>query len=374
MAPNTQVLEEIERLTSENLPVPDYLLPRVNAVNTSLESLLSLDEFTRDLIVALKSKEPLASDYKTLLEEEIRRNAPELEGLKKQAEERKTELEDLEAKLFAAEARLNGVESSLQNRASEAVRKFKTDLRPILDDPLLLSLINEFRGQQAAPVPQLPGASSTAVAAIEPVQKSPSTVVHFKAEQQKNLMRGLGIKSWPDDSVANLTAAAHELMSTGLTLEIAGDNGFQLAHLILGHYEDGKYETVVTTFAENIEYACSKLLETGNSAMLITGLEERHIALFKSALQFRAEVLCTDCAPVIFVTGSRFMGALNSVISLSPSQLGNISATGEYDEEDLEAELAALGPHFRKYIKGMQPSGFLDLVYLSNKVTQENPD
>jgi len=371
MVSNAQVLTEIERLTSEDLPLPDYLMPRLNGVTTSLKSLVGLDEFTRDLIVALKNKEPLASEYKTLLEEEIRRNAPELEGLKTQIEDKKSELKELEVKLSAAEGRLNGVESSLQSKAGEMVRKFKTDLRPILDDPLLLAFINEFRGEQAAPTPQNQAASSAAVSAVEPVQKGPATVVHFKAEQQKTLLRGLGIRSWSDDSVAKLTEAAHELMSTGLTLEIHGENGFQLAHMILGHFGEGKYETIVTTFAENIEYACSRILEIGNTATLITGVEERHIGLFRSALQFRAEVLSSDCAPVIFVTGHRCMEELNTVITLSPSQLGNISAEGEYDEEDFEADLSGLGPYFRKYIKGMQPSGFLDLIYTSNNATPD---
>ena len=372
MVPSAQVLEEMARLTSDNLPLPDYLVPRVNAVNTSLRSLVSLDEFTRDFIIALKNREPLASEYKALLEEEISRNAPELEGLKKLAEERKTELEGIEAKLSVAQERMNHVESTLQNKAIDMVSKFKTDLRPILNDPLILSLITEFRGQQSMSTSL--SSSSEALSAVEPHHNVPSTVMQFKPEQQKTLLKGLGIKRWPDDSVTKFTADAHSFMSNGLTLEIYGENGFQLAHLILGHYGEGKYETVITTFSENIEYACSKLLETRKSAMLITGVEERHVAFFKAALQFRAEVLSTECSPLIFVTGSPCMQDLNSVVSLSPSQLANISAEGEYDEEDFETDLSALGPYFRKFIKNKPPSGFMDLVYLSNKVKQDDSD
>lgn len=374
MAPISKVLSEIERLTSENLPIPDYLVPRTTAVTKSLNSIVSLDDFTRGLVIALKSKKPLANEYQALLETEIRRNAPELEDLKKQREDTRSELEALEKKLSAAASRLEGVEGTLKSKASEMVKKFKTDLSPILNDPILLAVINEFHGYAVPPATQ-------EFANLEKNnldkcahKKTPSTAVQFNPEQQKHLLKGLGIKTWSEECVEKFTAAANDMMRCGLALEVHGEHGFQLAHLILGHHGDGKYETVVSTFAENIDYACSRLLQAGDSAMLITGVEERHVGLFKSALQFRAEIFSSDCAPVIFVTDAQTMNSIKSVIPVNPLEMINVSASGEYDEEDFESDLPELGTFFRKHIKGMEPSGFLDLVYLSNTTIIDDSD
>lgn len=365
MASNSQILSEIEYLTSENKLIPEYLEPRLVAVKESINSRVSLDDFMCQLVVAMKSREPLASEFRLLLEDEIRRTAPELEGLKKQNESAKSELEDLEQKLSVAVSRLEGVETTLKSKAKEMVKNFKTDLSPILQDPLFLALTDELRGQQPLRQESTNDLNSTVS------QKFSSTIVQFKCEQQRSLLKGLGIKSWPDESIEMFASAAHKLMNSGLTLEIFGENGFQLAHLILGQYESGEYETIVTTFAENIDYACSRLLRSQGPALMITGLDERKVALFRSVLQFRAEVFTTDCAPVIFVTNSSCMATVKSVIPIDPSRIKNISTLGEYDEEDFDSDLSELGPLFRKRIKGMEPNSFLDLVYLSSAVIQE---